>query len=97
MATKSVKSLQEQAEGSHMRRTLGAVELTLFGIGEIVGSGIFVLTGTAAADHAGPAVVVSFAIAVRLGLCLWCSTRSVRAELVVRAGDRFHVRCIVLR
>ena len=64
MAVKSVDELMEQAAESTLRRDLGAFSLTMVGIGEIVGSGIFVLTGTAAADHAGPAVVVSYLIAV---------------------------------
>jgi APA family basic amino acid/polyamine antiporter len=44
-------------------RTLSLPSLTAFGIGSIIGTGIFVLTGTAAADHAGPALVVSFLLA----------------------------------
>lgn len=46
-----------------LRRTLTVVGLTAFGIGSIIGTGIFVLTGTAAANQAGPALVLSFAIA----------------------------------
>ncbi|MGH2343922.1 MAG: hypothetical protein ACRDG4_01770 [Chloroflexota bacterium] len=50
-------------ESQSLRRTLSATELTLLGIGAIIGTGIFVLTGTAAADHAGPALTLSFLIA----------------------------------
>jgi APA family basic amino acid/polyamine antiporter len=46
-----------------LRRVLGAVDLTLLGIGAIIGTGIFVLTGQAAAAHAGPAVVLSMVVA----------------------------------
>ena len=46
-----------------LRRTLSVVGLTAFGIGSIIGTGIFVLTGTAAANQAGPALVLSFVIA----------------------------------
>ena len=46
-----------------MRRVLGAVDLTLLGIGAIIGTGIFVLTGQAAAAHSGPAVVLSMIVA----------------------------------
>lgn len=46
-----------------LKKTLGAFDLTLLGIGAIIGTGIFVLTGVAAATQAGPAVVVSFIIA----------------------------------
>ncbi len=46
-----------------LRKVLGVVDLTLLGIGAIIGTGIFVLTGIAAATQAGPAIVVSFAVA----------------------------------
>jgi len=46
-----------------LKRALGAFELTLLGIGAIIGAGIFVLTGVAAAEYAGPAVTSSFVIA----------------------------------
>lgn len=75
-ALKSMNVLQAEAnaEGSHtLKRSLGALNLTLLGIGAIIGAGIFVLTGTAAAQHAGPAVVFSFIIAgfgcLFAGLC----------------------------
>ena len=74
--TKSIALLQEEAtaEGEHsLRRALGAWNLTLLGIGAIIGAGIFVLTGTAAAQYAGPAVVISFVVAglgcLFAGLC----------------------------
>ena len=53
------------AEGQEvtLKRALGALNLTLLGIGAIIGAGIFVLTGTAAAQYAGPAIVLSFVIA----------------------------------
>lgn len=46
-----------------LRRCLGAWDLTLLGIGAIIGAGIFVLTGIAAATHAGPGIVLSFVVA----------------------------------
>jgi APA family basic amino acid/polyamine antiporter len=74
--TKSISLLQEEAtaEGEHsLRRALGAWNLTLLGIGAIIGAGIFVLTGTAAAQYAGPAVMLSFVLAglgcLFAGLC----------------------------
>ena len=51
------------ASAPELRRTLSVVGLTAFGIGSIIGTGIFVLTGTAAANQAGPALVLSFVIA----------------------------------
>src|SRR5580765_7804034 len=61
---KSVTELQAEAESDHsLKRALGAVNLTALGIGAIIGTGIFVLTGTVAAQNAGPAVVLSFVLA----------------------------------
>ncbi|MBF0319472.1 MAG: amino acid permease [Nitrospirae bacterium] len=64
---KSIDTLQEEAfssdSGNALRRTLGPVELTAIGVGAIVGAGIFVLTGHAAASYAGPAIVLSFVLA----------------------------------
>ena len=62
-ATKSVTVLRAEAEASgekSLKRHLGALNLTTLGIGAIIGAGIFVLTGQAAALHAGPAVPLSF-------------------------------------
>ena len=56
------KPIAAEAE-TGMRRTLGAASLVTLGIGAIVGAGLFSLTGIAAADYAGPAVVLSFVIA----------------------------------
>ncbi|MGH7815253.1 MAG: amino acid permease [Candidatus Binataceae bacterium] len=50
------------AHGGGLKRALGALDLTLLGIGAIVGAGIFVLTGVAAAKYAGPAIVLSFVV-----------------------------------
>src|SRR5512140_2071832 len=74
---KSVAVLQAEAsgeEGTHtLKRALGALNLTTLGIGAIIGAGIFVLTGTAAAQYAGPAIVYSFVLAgvasALAGLC----------------------------
>ncbi|MER8185055.1 amino acid permease [Kitasatospora sp. NPDC094015] len=63
--TKSVEqSIADTTEPEHtLRRSLSALDLTVFGVGVIIGTGIFVLTGTAAKNHAGPAVALSFAAA----------------------------------
>ena len=64
LATKSIAELHEQeSSGNQLRRALTATHLTLLGIGGIIGTGIFVLTGTAAANHAGPALPLSFIVA----------------------------------
>ena len=64
LATKSIAELHEQeSSGNQLRRVLGPLQLTLLGIGGIIGTGIFVLTGTAAANNAGPALPLSFIVA----------------------------------
>lgn len=61
--TKSVDQVQSEYEHGELKRSLGAMHLVLLGIGCIIGAGIFVRTGNAAALHAGPAVMISFVIA----------------------------------
>ncbi|MDO7869494.1 amino acid permease [Nocardioides jiangxiensis] len=65
LRTKSVEaSIAETVEPEHqLKRTLTALDLTVFGVGVVIGAGIFTLTGRVAADYAGPAVVFSFLIA----------------------------------
>src|SRR3712207_4916102 len=58
----------EDAGGPRLRRRLGPVDLMGFGIGVVIGTGIFTLTGVEARQHAGPAVAVSFAIAGAVSL-----------------------------
>jgi len=61
------------ASEHELHRSLGPVNLIMIGIGSIIGAGIFVITGTAAAEHAGPAVLLSFLLAgagcLFAGLC----------------------------
>ncbi len=59
---KSVEQMHDEHEHGELKRTLGATNLVLLGIGCIIGTGIFVLTGRAAAQFAGPAIVISFII-----------------------------------
>jgi APA family basic amino acid/polyamine antiporter len=75
-ATKSIEQLKAEAAavGEHsLKRVLGPINLVTLGIGAVIGTGIFVLTGVAAADHAGPAVVLSMVLAgtasALAGLC----------------------------
>jgi APA family basic amino acid/polyamine antiporter len=71
--TKSIESLLAQAEHSTLKRTLTATSLIALGIGALIGAGIFVRTAAAAAEGAGPSVVLSFIIAASgcalAGLC----------------------------
>lgn len=75
-ARKPLNTILSEAEetGEHsLKRALGPTNLISLGIGAIIGTGIFVLTGTAAANHAGPAIILSFTLAavacVFAGLC----------------------------
>src|SRR5438270_2302744 len=74
-ATKSLEMLHAemaQDEG-RLRRVLGPIGLTSLGIGAIIGAGIFVMTGRVAAEDAGPAVMISYAIAgVACALAAFC-------------------------
>ncbi len=63
LARKTDFSNDDHAHGPGLRRTLGPWGITALGIGAVIGTGIFVVTGTAAAEHAGPAVLLSFIIA----------------------------------
>src|SRR6516165_10557047 len=63
-ATKSLKVLLDEMAGEHrLKRVLGPVTLTALGIGAVIGAGIFVATGAAAKDVAGPALMLSYAVA----------------------------------
>lgn len=59
---KSIEQMRAEFEGGELKRTLGAWNLILLGIGCIIGTGIFVLTGRAAAEYAGPGIMISFII-----------------------------------
>jgi APA family basic amino acid/polyamine antiporter len=63
MLRKSVAQVQEETRTSELKRSLGPWNLVFLGIGCIIGAGIFVRTGNAAALHAGPAVLISYLIA----------------------------------
>src|SRR6201998_3196038 len=86
---KSVTQLQAEAlTDQRLKRVLGALNLTMLGIGAIIGTGIFVLTGTVAAQNSGPAVVLSFVLAgvasIFAALCY-----SEFASLVPMAGSAY--------
>ncbi|KYF60565.1 amino acid permease [Sorangium cellulosum] len=64
LVRKPLSLLKKELEGEHrLRRALGPLQLTSLGIGAIVGTGIFVLTGQAAHDKAGPSLMLSFVVA----------------------------------
>lgn len=70
-ATKHPHAAHEDANGLSLTRTLGPWGLTALGIGAVIGGGIFVITGQAAADHAGPAIMLSFVLAAVC--CAFCA------------------------
>jgi len=86
---KSVTDLQAEAlTDQSLHRALGPLNLTTLGIGAIIGTGIFVLTGIAAAQHAGPAVVLSFILAgIASGFAALCYSEF--ASLVPMSGSAY--------
>src|SRR5438105_13421100 len=88
-ATKSLEMLAAEAKGENrLRRILGPVGLTSLGIGAIIGSGIFVMTGRVAAEDAGPSILLSFAVAgVGCALAAFCYAEF--ASLAPVAGSAY--------
>src|SRR5579884_2672687 len=75
LRVKPIDVILKQSENAEhgLKRTLGPVSITLLGIGAIVGTGIFVLTGVAAATYAGPGLILSFVLAgIVSGLAAIC-------------------------
>jgi APA family basic amino acid/polyamine antiporter len=75
MRTKSVEqSIQDTDAPEHrLKKNLGALDLIVFGVGVTIGGGLFVLTGTAAKQFAGPAIALSFVVAaIACGLAALC-------------------------
>ncbi|GAB3754611.1 amino acid permease [Lysobacter olei] len=71
LATKHPHAAHAEADGLSLHRTLGKWGLTALGIGAVIGGGIFVITGQAAANHAGPAIMLSFVLAALC--CTFCA------------------------
>ena len=90
LKTKSIEQLVSDVEhgGKALRRSLTAWDLTLLGIGAIIGTGIFGLTGTAAANQAGTA------IGCRSGGRLACASRRLlrRVRVMVPTRRALHLR-----
>src|SRR6476469_8831047 len=75
LRTKTIEQsiAETDEEGHQLKKRLSALDLTVFGIGVIIGAGIFTVTGKAAAQYAGPAIVISFIIgAICCGLAALC-------------------------
>jgi basic amino acid/polyamine antiporter, APA family len=79
---------EENGSTRSLARTLGALDLTALGVGAIIGTGIFVLTGVAAANYAGPAVILSFVVSgIAAGLAALCYAEL--ASMVPVAGSAY--------
>lgn len=90
-AVKSIERLEQELRdtgGPSLKRVLGPINLITLGIGAIIGAGIFVLTGLAAAQYAGPAIVLSFVLAaIACGLAGVCYSEF--ASMIPIAGSAY--------
>src|SRR6201981_3805811 len=93
LAKKDLRGLMAEAEGGDehghgLKRALGPLNLVSLGIGAIIGAGIFVITGQAAAQFAGPAIVISFVLAgIACGFAGLCYAEF--ASLIPIAGSAY--------
>jgi APA family basic amino acid/polyamine antiporter len=86
--TKNLNDIQSEAEACEMHRKLSAFDLVFIGIGGIIGTGIFVLTGTVAANNSGPAIVISFIISgIAAALAALCYSEL--ASMIPVAGSAY--------
>ncbi|MDI6906268.1 MAG: amino acid permease [Thermoanaerobacterales bacterium] len=85
---KPVGALLAGKESSHLRRSLSVVDLVALGIGAIIGTGIFVVTGVAAAQYAGPGLVISFVLA-GLAAALAALVYAELASMIPVAGSAY--------
>lgn len=93
--TKSIQSILDGAKKKSLQKTLGAFDLILLGVGCTIGTGIFVLTGIAAAEYAGPAVSISYALA---GLaCIFAGLAYTElAAMVPASGSAYTYSYVIL-
>lgn len=85
---KTLEDFSAQRENSGMKRTLSTTDLTFLGIGGIIGSGVFVLTGIGAARYAGPGIVLSFVAAGLLCMLVGLAYAEL-ASLIPAAGSAY--------
>src|SRR5262249_52729408 len=96
-AVKPVEVLLAEIAGEHrLRRVLGPVSLTSLGVGAIIGAGIFVLTGLAANQYAGPGLALSFVVA-GTGCALAALCYAEFASMVPVAGSAYAYAYATLR
>lgn len=94
-AKKSIDHAPTDRAGGELKRSLGAFQLTNLGIGAIIGAGIFVLAGKAAAEYAGPAVVLSCAFAALICLLAALCYAELAAVIPVSGGVYSYVYVIM--
>lgn len=94
--TKAIDALMDETKkDGGLEKVLGTFGLTMLGIGAIIGTGIFVLTGVAAANYSGPALVISFVIAgIACGCAALCYSEF--ASMVPAAGSAYTYGYIAL-
>ncbi len=83
---KTFENTLSEARAKPLKKTLGALDLILLGIGCTIGTGIFVLTGIAAAEHAGPAVAVSYLISALACMFAGLAYTELAATMPVAGG-----------
>lgn len=86
--TKSIDLLKQEASRHSLRKSLTAMDIVMIGIGVIIGTGIFVLTGVAAAKYAGPGLMISFVLA-GITCAFVCLAYSELASMVPIAGSAY--------
>ena len=84
----AIRDLDQETSATTLKRVLGPLDLVLVGVGVIVGGGIFVVTGNAAAQFAGPAIVLSFLLA-GLGCALTGMCYAELAAMIPAAGSAY--------
>lgn len=95
MMRKPIEAVHRDAETTGMVRTLGPVQLVLIGVGCIVGAGVYVMTGAAAAHYAGPSVILSFLIAAA-ACALICLCYAELASILPASGASYSYAYFVL-
>ena len=93
-ARKSVAAINQEIESApRLNRVLGPVTLTSVGLGAMIGTGIFVLTGTVAAQHTGPAITIAFLVAaIGCGLAALCYAELASMIPISRQRLQLHLR-----
>ena len=86
--TKSIDALTVEAKNHSLKKTLTGIDVLLMGIGVIIGSGIFVLTGVAAAKYAGPGIMLSFVLS-GFTCAMVCMAYTEMAAMVPIAGSAY--------